>query len=394
MTVKVSRLWGLACLIAALALVAGCGSDDDSSSGTSSGGGASTTAAGGEGPAYLADAQAALEQLYEGTDGQPPAEGPAAQRGKTVWEISCAESAEGCAVFSRQLKEAADALGWRLKIFDGNFNANNAYATGVRQAVAAGADGIILNGVDCNDIKQPVKEAKAAGVRTVAAQGAFDCTGESLYDQVVIPNEEHPTPQEMYRSWGAHKANMVIAEIGGKGKVLDFTLAGVPHVEPVSEGFLGAMEACTDCEVETIGITLSDLSSNGFVQKVSDALVRNPDAKAIVVPYDNLVTGGIAPALRNAGSPDVFVVGGEGLESNMALIRNRAGQSADVAYDVGWTAWGAADTLNRLFAGEDSAVPQGFGFTAVDLENNMPESGAFSSKVDFRSGYEKVWNGS
>lgn len=388
MTTKVSRLWGLACLIALLALVAGCGSSDDD-------GGSSTTASGGgDEPAYLQDARAALEQLYDGTEGEPPADGPRAQTGKTVWEISCAESAEGCAVFSRRLKEAATELGWRLRIFDGNFNANNAYATGVREAIAAGADGIVLNGVDCNDIKQPVKEAKAAGVRTVAAQGAFDCTGERLYDAVVIPNEEHTTPQEMYTTWGSHKANMVIAQIGGEGKVLDFTLAGVPHVEPISDGFLRTMESCTKCEVETIGITLTDLSSNGFVQKVNDALVRNPDAKAIVVPYDNLVTGGIAPALKNAGSPDVFVVGGEGLESNMALIRGRGGQSADVAYDVGWTAWAAADTLNRLFAGEDAAVPQGLGFTAVDLEHNMPESGAFAAKTDFRSGYKKVWNGS
>jgi len=388
MTSKVSRLWGLACLAALLALVAGCGSSDKKgTSSTTAGGGAS-------GPAYLQQANAALTKLYAGTEGQPPASGPKAQSGKNVWEISCAEGAEGCAVFSRTLKQAATALGWRLTVFDGNFDANNAYATGVRQAVAAGANGIILNGVDCNDVKQPLAEAKAAHVKTVAAQGAFDCTGGGgLLGAVVIPSDTLRSPPAMYGSWGADKAQMVIAKIGGRGTVLNFELAGVPHTQPISDGFRRTMAGCTGCKVVTVPVTLTDLSSNGFVQKVSDALVRNPDAKAIVVPYDNLVTQGIAPALKQAGSPNVFVLGGEGLASNLALIRTHAGQSADVAYDVGWTAWGAADELNRLFAGQ-APVAEGLGFTAVDADHNLPASGAFAAKTDFRSGYRKVWNGS
>jgi len=390
MTPKVSRLWGLACLAVVLALLAGCGSDTNSNATAAS---SSGTKGGSSKPADLQQAEAALAKLYAGTDGQPPASGPKAQGGKKVWEISCAEGAEGCAVFSKTLKQAAAALGWRLTVFDGNFNANNAYATGVRQAVAAGADGIILNGVDCDDVKQALTEAKAAHVQTVAAQGAFDCAGGGgLLGAVVIPNSVQRTPQATYRVWGADKAQMSIAKLGGKGKVLDFELAGVPHTQPISAGFKSAMAACGACKVVTVPVTLTDLSSNGFAQKVSDALVRNPDANAIVVPYDNLVTQGIAPALKRAGNPNVFVLGGEGLASNLALIRNHSGQSADVAYDVGWTAWASADELNRLFAGQP-AVPEGFGFTAVDAGHNMPASGAFASKVDFRAGYKKVWNG-
>lgn len=387
MTSKVSRLWGLACLAAVLALLAGCGSSSRKPSSTTADGGGSSQ------PAYLQQANAALQKLYAGTDGQPPASGPQAQRGKKVWEISCAEGAEGCAVFSRALKQAAAALGWKLTVFDGNFDADNAYATGVRQAIAAGADGIVLNGVDCNDVKQPLTEAKAAHVATVAAQGAFDCAGGGgLLGAVVIPTDAQRTPQAMYGVWGVDKAQMVIAKLGGRGTVLSFELAGVPHTQPLNDGFARGMGACTACKVVHVPVTLTDLSSNGFVQKVNDALVRNPDAKAIVVPYDNLVTQGIAPALKQAGNPPIFVLGGEGLASNLTLIRNHAGQSANVAYDVGWTAWAAADTLNRLFAGRP-AVAEGFGFTAVDADHNLPASGAFASKVDFRSGYEKVWNG-
>src|SRR4051794_17892697 len=143
------RLWRLpvaSCLAGVVAAsVAACGSSssDDAKGDTGS---SSTTAAG---PAYLKAADADLAKLYASTDGTPPATGPKAQKGKVVWEISCAEGAEGCALFSSTLKDAAQRLGWKLTVFDGKFNADNAYATGIRQAVAANADAIILNGVDC-----------------------------------------------------------------------------------------------------------------------------------------------------------------------------------------------------------------------------------------------------
>jgi ribose transport system substrate-binding protein len=386
MHVKVSRLWGLVAVAALLMLLVGCGSSDDSASPAARGGGDSS--------GYLARARADLERLYHGTDEQAPASGPKAQGGKTVWLISCAEAAEGCAVFSQEAKKAAAELGWRMTVFDGNFNANNAYAIGVRQAVAARADGIILSGVDCDQVKQPLKEAKAAGVATVEANGASDCSDSQLASATVIPTSEQRTPHDWYVAWGQHKATWTIAQLEGRGKVLNFALSGVAHTVPVDAGFRQGMDACTECKVETIDVTLTDLSSNGFVQKVSDALVRNPDARVIVVPYDNLVTGGIAPALKHAGNPDVDVLGGEGLESNIQLIRSGSGQTADIAYDTGWTAWGAADALNRVFAGERQ-VPQGFGFTAMDAKHNLPAGrGAFVSKVDFRAGYRKVWAGS
>lgn len=376
---------GLLAVLLAL-LLSACGGSSDSST-TSSGG----SSAGGS--ASLEHSEAALKELYAGTDESPPSSGPAAAPGKTVWEISCAEAAEGCHLFSKELEEAAEKLGWKLNVFDGNFNANGAYSTGIRQAVAAGADGIILNGVDCEDVTQPLNEAQAQGVVTVLASAAFNCKSGPKADGAVISQASLPTPEKWSVAWGEDKANWTIAKMGGEGEVLNITFAGVPHVAPLNEGFEKVMAACAKCKVQTLEVTLEDLSSNAFAEKVSAALVAHPNVKAVVTPYDNLITQGVIPALKQSGGVgQTLVLGGEGLPGSIALIE-KGEQTGDIGYDTGWTAWAAADSLNRLFAGE-MLVPEGFGFTAVEKGHNMPTGDrGVESKIDYREAYETVWNG-
>lgn len=394
---KPLKLMVCGCAVALLILtVSACGGSGSSSSSSSSGSsstGESTSAGTSGSSSYLTNAEAALAKLYAGTDEEPPSTGPAAEGGKNVWEISCAESAEGCHAFSEELEGAAQKLGWTLHVFDGNFNANGAYSTGIRQAVAAGADGIILNGIDCAEVTQPLKEAEAQSVVTLLASAAFNCQSGVKATGAVMPTKALPTPEKWSVAWGENKADWTIAKLGGEGEVLNVTFTGVPHVKPLNEGFEKVMSTCSKCTVNTLEVTLGDLSSNGLVEKMSAALVQSPDVKAVVVPYDNLVTQGVIPALKQAGLiGESLVLGGEGLASNIVLIE-KGEQTADIAYDTGWTAWGAADSLNRLFAGEEP-VPEGFGFAAVEEGHNMPTGDrGFESKVDYRSAYEKVWNG-
>jgi hypothetical protein len=46
--------------------------------------------------------------------------------------------------------------------------------------------------------------------------------------------------------------------------------------------------------------------------------------------------------------------------------------------------------MNRAFAGAEQ-VHGGQGYIYVDAKTNMPESGAWDSKVDFRSAFKKLW---
>ncbi|HEX6285961.1 MAG TPA: sugar ABC transporter substrate-binding protein, partial [Acidimicrobiia bacterium] len=61
-----------------------------------------------------------------------------------------------------------------------------------------------------------------------------------------------------------------------------------------------------------------------------------------------------------------------------------------------WIFWGLADSLNRIFAGEDPATlpNQGGGWQFVDAEHNIPPEGeSYSPPVDFRTAYTAIWEG-
>ncbi len=92
----------------------------------------------------------------------------------------------------------------------------------------------------------------------------------------------------------------------------------------------------------------------------------------------------------------MLVVAGEGFDETLDLIRaGDKGLTAEGgAFDQsGWFPWEVADEINRFFNGEKS-VPEGLGFTAIDADHNMPPDGQnYEAEVDYRKGYEKVWNG-
>jgi ribose transport system substrate-binding protein len=124
------------------------------------------------------------------------------------------------------------------------------------------------------------------------------------------------------------------------------------------------------------------------------AFLANPDAKAVAWDTDALMGLGLSTALQQAhyGS-NVLRVGSEGIPSNIELIRN--GQQTSATYlPYTWYMYGAADTLNRIFAGESPAsLPsEGGGTIFVDKGHNLPPQGQpVHVPVDYNAAYLKVW---
>jgi ribose transport system substrate-binding protein len=55
-----------------------------------------------------------------------------------------------------------------------------------------------------------------------------------------------------------------------------------------------------------------------------------------------------------------------------------------------WTGWAAVDTMNSVFAGQ-KPKNSGIGWTLLDENHNLPSSGPYNPKVNFKAVYEKAW---
>src|SRR5580698_9273674 len=85
---------------------------------------------------------------YAGTDREPPTAATKPQKGKKVWIISPSQIGESASVATNAAKEAGELVGWKMTLFDAKGDPA-AFSAGIRQAIAAKADGIILHAIDC-----------------------------------------------------------------------------------------------------------------------------------------------------------------------------------------------------------------------------------------------------
>lgn len=401
---RASRRLALMLATALAAGAAACGDDADVESGsaagtetaettTTSGDGAS---GGGGGEDFLAAAQERLDRWYEGTHREMPQESPPPLEGTNLWIISCGQAAEGCAVPSNAAAEAAEAIGWDVTIFDGKLNPAE-YSNGVNQAVAAGADAIVLNVVDCQYASQALKDAKAAGVKIYGLH-SLDCDdpavgGEATFDAELYYGEEFPNYRELVIAFGGTKADWIIVKTEGQARTIQFNQDELLVVKYIGDGFEKTMETCTTCEVvQSVEFVLADLGPP-LQQKAQQALLQNPDANSVMVPYDSAMTLGISSAIEESGrKDDLWVMGGEGFVANIQNTRDNKGQDAGTGYGFEWEGWAVVDGVNRLLQGEEQ-VDCGCGFAVWDAEHNFPEEEgvAFQVPVDFRANYRKIW---
>jgi ribose transport system substrate-binding protein len=346
-------------------------------------------------PAMLSAAEQRLDAAYKGTDRKLPTAAKKPQPGKNVWIISPGQIGESASIPTNAAKEAGEAVGWKMTLYDAKLDITN-FSLGIRQAIAAKADGIILHAIDCALVKQPLIEARKAKVK-ILAYYALDCDdpnvkGEPLYDGSVNFGSQFGDYASLTRTWGAAKADWVIAKTKGKAKVIQFKQDELLVVKYIREGFEQGLAKCKTCEiVKTVDFTLADLGPK-LQQKAQGALLQHPEANAVHVPYDSAMLLGVGAALVESGRNDkIEVIAGEGFPSNIQLIRDNKGQDAANAFPAAWTGYAAIDSLNSLFQG-DKPQDSGIGYRLIDRDHNLPAPGkGYEPEQDFRTGYKKIW---
>jgi len=167
--------------------------------------------------AALRRAIAATNRAYQGTNRAVDPTPRAAVKGKHLVIISAGSASGGAGEGVESLVEAAETIGWDVDVYDGKLTPAT-YPGLVRQAIAAGADAMLLAGIDCQLVKQPLEEARAKKI-AVTGIAAFDCSDpaaggsdQDLFTAKINLGPQAKTIGAWVAAYGDAQANYVIAK--------------------------------------------------------------------------------------------------------------------------------------------------------------------------------------
>jgi ribose transport system substrate-binding protein len=386
-----ARIRRLALAVAAVTALAAC----SSSSKSSSSGNSSTTVAKATGSSALQAAVAATTEAEKGTNRQVDATSRPAVKGKHIVVISSGQASISSSIPSNAAVAAAKAMGWQVDLYDAKLNPAT-YAPLVRQAIAAGADGIVLDAIDCQTVQEPLQEAKAKGIAVVPIY-AYDCNDSHAGNapqgyfsgQTNFGPRAGGNPDALAEGFGTDLANYIIAASQNTAKIIVVDDPEFVVLYWVLQGFTKTIQASGGSKiVSTLEITTADLLGNKLVPKIQAEILSHPEATWLKSPYTYATILGVAPALGSRAG-QLHVMGSEGFSPELDLIRQGKVTAVNII-SSDWTGWSAIDTMNSVFRNE-KPVDSGIGWTIADSTHNLPASGEFVPPVDYKSEYKKAW---
>ena len=180
---------------------------------------------------------------------------------------------------------------------------------------------------------------------------------------------QSPWRRTFTESYGAAQADAMIAATNGQAKIIFFNDPEFVVLHYTGEGFLNEIKnKCPGCSiVDKVDFNGTELGSV-LQQKASAALLQHPEANAIKSPYTAASILGISPAVSQSGrAGNMYVMGGEGFQPELDLLRAHQGVNAVMIAPSDWTGWAAVDTMNSLFLHKPPAF-SGLGWELVDAD--------------------------
>jgi ribose transport system substrate-binding protein len=376
------RLAGpVATVVVVAALVAGCGSSG-SSGGTSAGGGGSASSAG------LDQARTATPSQYQG-----PTDPVNAPKHLSVAVVTCSSQLSGCVSPATGIGQAAKAIGWTARVYDGGGTPQKQNAA-MLDAISAGANVIATTAIDPNLVQQGLRAARKAHVPVVSGSNGIDspnpvkapAAGKLGYAFDVAPD---------YAALGRKAAAWIAGDSGGDANVAVFSDHQFPSVIALEGGLLAGLKQCGGCKVSSPQMFNGTQVGTTLGSQTTGYLRSNPDVDYVFSPYDPAAAAQVT-AIAQAGMANrVKLVGVLGSQQNLDFIRKGQVQAADAAYDNRYMGYMIVDGIIRTLAHRPLFRPHGGNLPGVILDKtNLPASGTdWTADFDYTSKFTDLWKG-
>ncbi|ROZ69606.1 substrate-binding domain-containing protein [Ramlibacter sp. WS9] len=315
-----------------------------------------------------------------------PTTGPKAQPGKTVIFIAADMKNGGIVGVSKGVEEATKAIGWQLRILDGQGSVQGRTAA-MNQALTVKPDGIVLGGFDAEEQATALREAARNKVPVVGWHAGREATGNNgLFYNVTTKAQDVADIAALY----------AVMESKGKAGVVIFTDSAYSVAIAKSDAMAEVIRNCKGCTLLGIEDTpLADTSKRmpgltaALLQKYGDKWTHSLGINDLYFDF----MGPTLAAAGTAGKRLVNLSGGDGSESAYARIRKSQFQAGTVPEPLNLHGWQAVDELNRAIAGQP---PSGY-MTPVHLVTPQTivfdggPKNSFDPDNGYREAYKKIW---
>lgn len=267
---------------------------------------------------------------------------PAKATGKSVWVINVLSN-ELTTAFTQGIQDAATTMGMDFQKLDGTGTTQSSNQA-ITTALGAGADAIIMNGIDPSTVTNPLQKAKDAGVPVVTIiSGVIGAQNDLIYGDITVDEKKV----------GAAYADYALDQTGCELQLGSITLPKAFNLnyQIDQETKAEVDRLCPSCDVKSVDMDLANLATATPTQ-VQSLLKANPGINYLALGFD-AVAPYVGPA-ASAINPDIHMIGNNGLTPNMKEIADGGVQDADLTYPPNeYVGWLAIDKVLSAFSGND-----------------------------------------
>ena len=323
--------------------------------------------------------------IYAGpqSDWRGPTSSPKPLTGKTIVYISNDENNDASRAWGTAIMEAGSKIGWKVIIIDGKATAIG-WINAFNQAIALNADGIVTS-ADAASLKEPIADAATRNIPVVGIHAAA----------LPGPNEElglFTNIQQDPREIGRAQADWVIADSGGKAKVVVTSHNEFAIAETKSRATESRIRECPDCQVvEYVSSPIAEVAQRQ--PQLVTSWVQKYGTPLYVTAVADYTLDFQVPALRSAGVKDVKLVGADGQASAYERIRSGEYQVVTVSEPVEMQAYQAVDELNRAMQGQRPSgfVQAPYLVTPQNVDAEGGDKNAFIPTNNYKQRYLELW---
>ncbi|WP_368497769.1 sugar ABC transporter substrate-binding protein [Herbiconiux sp. A18JL235] len=302
--------------------------------------------------------------------------------GKSIWYITNSQN-QFSTEMSTGVEEAGKAAGVDITVFDGQ-NSTSRYSEGINQAIAQGADGIILMAVQPAVVKEDLAAASAAGIKVLSTLNGDpdEPVADGTFGNL---SADYTADGELMGQWALYDsgcaADVVVVQ-SSPVHVWDLAAKGI------ESAITGSGSSST---VKVLDIDPAKIATDTTSQ-LQTALQVDPDVNYVLPVWDSAMPY-ISPAIASSGGK-AKVLAHDGISASLELIAAGKDQQGTVAMPPpGWIGWAAFDEVARAVTG---AADPGYVIPTrlVTTENVGDGSVADVSPnyTDYQSAFTTAWS--